>query len=114
MAATAGTAVFRTGNGKTIVKDLYLDDVAGARVNWDDGAGAGAATSEDFTLPVPCDLVDFIVVTGAAQTRLQLTRNANPTGDMLRHVVQVDTSAGRRPLAIPFPQGSRIAILQLA
>ena len=114
MAATAGTAVFRTPNGKTLVKDLYLDDVAGAKVNWDDGGGASATTKEEWTLPMGCDLVDLAIVTGAAQTRLQITRNQNPTGDILRHVVQVDTSAGRKPLAIPFSAGNVIAILQLA
>ena len=113
MAATAGTAVFLVGK-RTEIKDLYLDDVAGARVNWDDGAGAGATTSESMDLPQGGVLVDLSVITGAAQTRLQLTRNGVPTGDVLRHVIQVDTSVGRPKLSIPFGPGQKAAIIQLA
>ena len=113
MAATAGTAIFALGR-QTLIKDLYLDDVAGGKVNWDDGAGAGAATREGWIPPAQVVLIDVAIVTGAAQTRLQPGIGGNPTGDMLRHVVQVDTSAGRPKLAIPFPGGREITLLQLA
>lgn len=96
------------------MKDLYLDDVAGAKVNWDDGGGAGATTREGWIPPGPVVLVDLAIITGAAQTRLQLGIGGNPTGDMLRHVVQVDTSVGRPKLAIPCPANREITLLQLA
>lgn len=113
MVATAGMAIFAAGK-RTILKDLYLDDVAGAKVNWDDGAGAGAATREGWIPPVGVVLIDLAIVTGAAQTRLQLGVGGNPTGDILRHVIQVDTSPGRPKLAIALPPNREITFLQLA
>ena len=113
MAATAGTAIFAVGRA-TILKDLYLDDVAGGKVNWDDGGGAAAGTREGWIPPAAVVLIDLIIVTGAAQTRLSLAVGGNPTGNMLRHVVQVDTSPGRPKLAIPCPAGREITLLQLA
>ena len=113
MAATAGTAIFALGR-RTVICDLYLDDVAGAKVNWDDGGGAGATTRTGWIPPGQVVLIDLAIVTGAAQTRLQPGVGGNPTGDMLRHVVQVDTSSGRPKLAIPFPAGREITLLQLA
>ncbi|GAI18890.1 unnamed protein product, partial [marine sediment metagenome] len=90
------------------------DDVAGAAINWDDGAGAGAATSESWTPPEAVALVDMAITTGGAQTRLQFIQDSRPTGDMTTHVVQVDTSPGRPALGIPFRAGGPIKILQLA
>ena len=113
MAATAGTAIFALGR-QTLIKDLYLDDVAGAKINWDDGGGAAAGTKEGWTPPAGVVLIDLAIVTGAAQTRLSLAIGGNTTGNMLRHVVQVDTSSGRPKLAIPCPAGREITMLQLA
>ncbi len=114
MAATEGTAVFTGRSGRTYVKDLYLDDVAGAPVNFDSGAGAAAASAEHTSLPEQCVLSDLAIVTGAAQTKLQVTRNGISTGDMLRQTLHLNTLAFRPVLRIPFNPGDTIALLQLA
>ncbi len=114
MAATEGTAVFTGRSGRTYVKDLYLDDVAGAPVNFDSGAGAAAASAESTQLPEQCVLSDVAIVTGAAQTKLQVTRNGISTGDMLRQTLHLNTLAFRPVLRIPFNPGDVIALLQLA
>lgn len=115
MAATNGTMIFLGARTKkTYVMDLYQDDVAGAAVNWDSGAGAAAATRESWTPPEGVYLLDYSVVTGAAQTKLQLTRNGVPTGDMLRQSIHLNTLAYRPRLSIPFNRGDEIAALQIA
>ena len=114
MAATEGTAIFTGRSGRTYVKDLYLDDVANAPVNFDSGAGAAATSGESTTIPEPCTLTDVAVVTGAAQTKLQVTRNGMGTGDMLRQTLHLNTLAFRPVLRIPFLAGDTIAFLQLA
>lgn len=115
MAATAGTLILagrQTGINRQV--DLYLDDVANARVNFDGGVGASATSEEFFRPDEDSVIVDAPIVTGAAQTRLQVIINGKPTGDILRHVVQVDTSVGRPLLNIPIAAQATLTIIQLA
>lgn len=114
MAATEGTAIFVGASGRTYVKDLYLDDVAGAPVNFDSGAGAAAASAEYTSIPEPNYLADVAVVTGAAQTKLHVTRNGVGSGNMLRQTMHLNTLALRPPLRIPFMAGDIISLIQLA
>ena len=114
MAATQGTAVFVGRSGRTYIKDLYFSDVANAPINWDSGQGAAATSREDTTLPEQVYLGDVAIVTGAAQTKLLLTRNGVSTGDMLRHTLHLNTLALRPQLRIPFNPGDVIAALQIA
>ena len=114
MAATQGTLIFRGRSGRTYVRDMYLDDVAAAPANLDSGGGA-SATSETFcTLPEQASLEDVSIVTGAAQTKLQVTRNGQPTGDMIRQTLHLNTLAARPHLAIPFNPTDKIAFNQIA
>ncbi len=115
MAATNGTAQFiglRTR--QTYTKDLYLSDAAGALVNWDSGAGASATSEQSWIAPEPVVLSDVAVVTGAAQTKLQLLRNGVPSGDMLRQTVHLTTLANRPSLSILFTKGDKIGMIQIA
>jgi hypothetical protein len=115
MAATNGTFIF-TGlrTRKSYIVDVYLDDVADALMNWDGGAGATATSPEEWRPPEPVVLTDVAIVTGAAQTKLQLTRNNQPTGDMLRQTMHLNTLAFRPRLAIGFGQGSIVRAIQKA
>jgi len=114
MAATQGTVTFVGRSGRTYTKDLYLDDVATAPANWDSGGGAAATSAEYTTVPEPCVLADVAIVTGAAQTKLHVTRNGVGTGNMLRHTLHLNTLAFRPSLRIPFLAGDNIALIQLA
>jgi len=115
MAATEGTAIFiGLLSKKSHVVDMYLDDVAGAPVNFDGGAGAAATSPEEWIPSEPVVLVDCAIVTGAAQTKLQLLRNNQPTGDMLRQTLHLNTLAKRPPLSIGWGAGQRVRMLQLA
>jgi len=114
MAATEGTVTFIGASGRTYIKDLYLDDVAASPANWDGGAGASATSPEHVTIPEPCFLADVSVVTGAAQTKLQVTRNGASTGDFLRQTLHLNTLAVRPALRIPFAARDEIALIQVA
>ena len=115
MAATQGTAVFAgMQTGKNYNVDMYLDDVANAYVNWDGGAGAAAVSPDFWTPPENVMLVDVAVVTGAAQLKMQVIVGGRPTGDTLRHTLQLNTLPLRPRLNIPVPAGQRIALVQLA
>jgi len=114
MAATEGTVTFVGQSGRTYIKDMYLSDTANTPVNWDGGAGASATSPEDVTIPEPCFMSDVSVVTGAAQTKLQVIRNGAGTGDFLRQSLHLNTLALRPQLRIPFMPGDRIAMLQIA
>jgi len=114
-AATEGTAILLgVQSRKTYVVDVYLDDVADAPVNWDGGAGASATSPEEWIPPEAVILTDIAIVTGAAQTKLQLLRGNNPTGDMIRHTLHLNTLAYRPRLQIGWAGGSRLRALQKA
>lgn len=115
MAATNGTMIFvglRTR--KTYFVDIYLDDVADALVNFDGGSGATATSPEEWRPPETVVLTDIAIVTGAAQTKLQLTRNNQPTGDMLRQTMHLNTLAFRPRIAIGFGAGATVRAIQKA
>jgi hypothetical protein len=115
MAATTGTMIFYGNQSKrSYVVDVYLDDVAGAAINFDQGAGAGATTREEISFIEGVVLADVAIVTGAAQTKLQICKNGVPTGDMLRHTMHLNTLAFRPRLVIPFSAGEKLSALQLA
>lgn len=111
-----GTMVFQgMVTGQRYSKDVYVSDVAAAAVRWDQGAGAGAATAEEWVVPEPCVLVDYAQVTGTADTeKLQVTRNGVPTGDMLRYGVHLTSLNNRPVLNIPFNAGDRVSGIQIA
>jgi hypothetical protein len=115
MAATNGTMSFMgLATRQTYTKDIYLSDTAGGLINWDAGTGAAAATPTSWRVPEPMVLRDLAVVTGAAQTKIQITRNGVPTGDMLRQTLHLNTLANRPVLNVAFNRGDEIAGIQLA
>lgn len=102
-------------SGRTYTKDVYLSDVANALVRWDAGQGAGAATPTEWICPEPVALVDYAQVTGTQDTtKLQLTVNGIPTGDILRYVPHLTTNSKRPSLLLKIATYARIGALQLA
>lgn len=117
MAATPqyGTMVFQGRSGKRYSKDIYLSDVAAGLVRFDAGAGAGAASPTEWRPPELAVLVDYAQVTGTADTtKLQLTRNGIPTGDILRYTVHLTSLNNRPALRTGFLAGDVVAGIQLA
>ena len=114
MAATQGTAIFIGASGKSHIIDIFLSDTVNTAVNWSTGGAALATTPETWTPPEDVRLVDLSIVTGAAQTRLQVLRNQAPTGDVLAHSLFLNTLAKRPGLNVGFRAFSTIALIQLA
>ena len=100
---------------KTYSKDIYVGDVANALVNMDGGNGASSASPNEISFPEPVVLQDFAVATGLTDTtKIQLTRDNVPTGDMLRYALHIDTSNARPRLIIGFNRGQVLRAIQLA
>jgi len=114
MAATAGSMQFTGRSGMTYSKDLYLSDTVNTPINWDAGVGASATSPTTWRCPEDVLLTDFAVVTGAAQTKIQITRNGVPNGNALRHSVHLNTLNNRPQMRIPFNAGDDIGGIQLA
>ncbi len=114
MAASYGSAIFVGASRRRYYKDVYLDDVAGAAVRWDAGAGA-SATSDTFMLPPEnVVLIDVIIASATGQTKTQICRDNVPTGDILRNSLHLAAVVTRPGLSIPFGRGQKISMLQLA
>lgn len=114
MAATAGSAIFTGKSGMTYSKDIYLSDTVNTPINWDAGVGAAATSPAAWRCPEDVLLTDVAIVTGAAQTKLQVTRNGVPNGNALRHTLHLNTLNNRPNLRIPFNAGDDIGAIQLA
>lgn len=118
MAATPQYASFLfvgLSSGMHYAKDAYVSDVANALVNFDSGAGAGTGSETFWTPPEPVMLVDYSMVTGTADTtKLQVTRDGVPTGDVLRYTVHLTSLNSRPRLNIPYGAGQKIGCIQLA
>ncbi len=100
---------------KTYSKDVYCSDVVSGGINFDNGAGAGAGTPEEYTAPEPLILRDFSILTGMTDTTaIQLTRNGVPTGDIIRYANYLNTLNSRPPFTVGFKALDRIAGIQIA
>ena len=110
-----GTLIFRGQSGRTYVKDVYFSDVANASARFDAGAGAGASSETFVTFKEAVTLVDFSVVTGLTDTtKLRLTQDNVPKGDILRYSIHLTTLNNRPQLVIGFAPGTRISAVQLS
>lgn len=111
-----GTAFFRgRSSGQLFPTDLYVSDVAGGRLRWDNGAGAGAGSEEWVSFSEPVILEDLALITGVADTeKFRLTANNTPLPHVVRYSVHLNTLNNRPKLMIPFKANTRISGIQIA
>ena len=111
-----GTAMFRgRQTGQLYPTDVYISDVAGAKLRWDGGSGAGAASDDFVTFNEPVVLEDFAMLTGTADTeKWRATANSKPLPHIIRYSVHLNTLATRPKLNIPFLVNTRISGFQIA
>lgn len=118
MAATPqyGQFTFRgVRSGKSYSVDAYFSDVAAALVRFDAGSGASSTSPTEWVCPEDVVLRDYTIVTGMVDTlKVQLQRNNNPTGDVLRYALHLTTLANRPGLNIGYRAGSNFRATQLA
>lgn len=111
-----GTMVFAgIASGQAYNKDIYHSDVVAGLVNFSSGGAAGVGTQEHWRPQEDVLLVDYSILTGMTDTtNLQLTRDAVPTGDILRYANHLNTLNSRPRLNVVFPAGSEVRANQLA
>jgi len=115
MATAYGTMIYVGVSGRTYVKDLYFGDTAGKPINFDNGSGASASSENNFLTPEAGAITDVIMASATAQTKLQVTANGAPSGDILRDSVHLASVAFRPRLNIPFAKaGVKIQLIELA
>lgn len=95
--------------------DMYLSDVADARVNFDSGQGASSSSQDDYYSPFTGFITDFSIASGMTDTtKIQVLRDNTPTGDHLRFANHLNSLNSRIPLRIPVVKGQRIGAIQRA
>jgi len=117
MAATPqrGSLIFEGSSGMRYTKEIYISDVAAANITLNGGAGAGTGSPTKWTAPEWIALVDASIVTGTAETtKIQLTRDGVPTGDIVRYANHLTTLNNRPRLGVVFAPGSEVGAIQLA
>jgi len=101
--------------GKTYSIDAYVSDVNGARINFDEGAGAGSGTADFITFDEPVQLRDFSIITGTADTeKIRIVAGGKPTRHVLRYSLFLNTLNNRPQLSINFDTGTRISAFQIS
>lgn len=113
MAAQSGTIIFRTPTGNKYL-NTYFDDTAGNKVRYDDGAGAGAATSTEYKPPFSGVVVDVVLAAATGQTKTQINVNGVPTGTILLNALHLASVVNRPPVGVGFVGGAKIEMIQLA
>lgn len=110
---TVGQFHFTGRSGMTYTKQVYISDVAAALAQWDNGAGAGANSGDNWMPDEDVVLTDVSFPSGyTVVTSVQLLRNGIPTGDFLSLVPFLSTTANRPALKIPFVAGKKIQAIQ--
>lgn len=115
-AAVDGTFILTGQSGRSYMVGAYFPDAAAGIINFDQGAGAGAATGAFKTFDENVVLTDICLGTGTTPAALQfrLTLNGNPTSQLFRVALQLSSVAFRPRLNLPIPKGARLGGIMVA
>lgn len=113
MAAQSGIFHFVGKSGMSYSVSAYFDDSANAPVRFSQAGAAGATSDTSWTPPEPVALVDVILAAATARTQTQITRNGQPTGDMLLNALYLAAVTTRPPLRIVFSPLTRVSAIQI-
>ncbi len=112
MAAKSGSIILAGHSPAEI--GIYFNDVAGNKVRYDDGSGAGAATSTDFIPTRNCMLVDIVLEAATGQTKTQVNVGGKPAGSVVLNSIHLASVQSRPIVNIPIPAGIKLEMIQLA
>jgi hypothetical protein len=115
-AATYGTAFFRGRSTMQLYPiDIYISDVAGQKIRFDNGNGASAAADDFVTFNEPVILEDITILVGGTDTeKFRITADSKPLPHVIRYSVFLNTLNNRPKLNIPFRSNTRIGGFQIA
>jgi len=114
MAAANVIFNFKGKSGQSYSISSYFDDSAGNPARFNAAGKAAAGSPTDWTPSEPVVLVDMVIAAASGQTMTQITRNGQPTGDMLLNAVHLASITTRPPLRIPYGAGMRVGAYQIA
>jgi len=114
MAAQNGVMSLIGQSGMTYSLSFYCDDSAGNPVRFNQAGKAGATSPTDWTPPESVVLVDFCMAAASGQTKTQIVRNGQPTGDILLNAMHLAAITTRPSLRIPFTPMAKLGAYQLA
>jgi len=103
--------------GQVMTKNIehYTSDVDAALVNFDGGGGAGTTSPDYFTVPRSCNLIDYAIATGTADTeKVRTLIDGNDVGNTMRYATHLDSLAKRPALSIPLLRGQTLRLKQVA
>lgn len=93
---------------------IYFDDTAGNKVRYDDGAGAGAATSTDYIPSRNCILTDVVLAAATGQTKTRINVGGRPVGSVILNSIHLASITSRPRLNIPIQKGQKLEMIQVA
>lgn len=113
MAASNGTLVMMTKDGKTVSVDVYTPDAVATFLSWNPTGLAASTSPNQLVIPADGWIVDYVQVAAptAVGFNIQLDSAAQP-GATLRHANQLCTLANRQKLSIPVRKGQILTALQ--
>ncbi len=114
MAAAYGVAVYQGLSGRRYSIQIYLDDVAGNKVKFDNGLGDASKGDIAKSFPEAVILQDFCLAGATAQTKTAITRNDVSTGDTLLNAIHLASVTFRPQLSIGFVAGAKMGAVQVA
>jgi len=114
MVATSGEMIFATGGGQKRTVNIYLDDAAGSNLRFDAGGGASATSPTEIRLPFKALLVDMVLLAATGQSKTQITRNYQQTGNTLLNALHLAAIVVRPAPGIAFNPGDVISGIQIA
>lgn len=102
-------------SGRTYETDLYVSDVDKAKVQFDQGAGAGVGSGDYWRTPERGVLSDLSFVTGPTVImKCVLILNGRRRPDMFRLDTHVSTAPTRPPIRIKVDRNVDIGLIQTA
>jgi len=113
MAASAGTAIFKTPAGKVIAVDLYIPDAVATLLTFNPAGLAVSTSPAEFRVPEDCVLVDVTTATAPTAVGGTLKKNSGVVnGGTFRWADRLNTLANRADFAVPFRAGDFVSVLQ--
>lgn len=115
MAAAILTIRLAGRSGRVYSVQGYASDASAVAVKFDETKVPVAGSPDSYTCKEPCTLFDVAFTTDlATPTAVQITRNGSPTGDIVDVTAQLVSVVSRPNPSIPFAQGDKIGLMQIA
>jgi len=113
-APKSGSLIFRGAEtGRSYSVSVYISDVSGAYVRFNQDGAAGTASPDFYVPPENVVLQDFSVATGLTDTTvLKILVGGVSIGQVLQDANHVNSLPFRPPINVPIGRGREVRIVQ--